>query len=120
MDAFLAAKLSDMKICLYQSDVQNVFQNCLTSLKDSGFEIENTDSKNGLISSSKEGTNTSNLSLIDLKLKKEKYAIVITIISSNLSKIFGCFYHNPEDELSFIESLFRQLNVSSNEKLIQL
>src|SRR5262245_35087486 len=98
-----------MKISVYQMNVEEVQRLCLSGLADSGFRIENHDAGKGHIHAVKEGEFPLYFSLMDLKIFRSKYAVTVAVISSNMSKLFGSFYHNRFDEETFIEKFLARL-----------
>ena len=93
---------------------EEVYSNCLASLVDSGFQVVQIDPHNGIISSVKDGDFPLYFSLLDVRVIRDKYAVIVSVISSNLSKLFGNFYHNRIDEETFVEHFLDRLRKATN------
>src|SRR6188768_4295180 len=92
-----------MKLCIYQTNPEMIHLNCLNSLAASGYKVELNDTGKGYIHAVKDGDFPLHYSLMDLRVFSEKYAVTVSVISSNLSKLFGNFCHNKLDEETFVE-----------------
>jgi hypothetical protein len=92
-----------MKLCIYQTNPEMIHLNCLNSLAASGYRVELNDTGKGYIHAIKDGISRCIIHLIDLRVFREKYAVTVSVISSNLSKLFGNFCHNRLDEETFVE-----------------
>jgi len=95
-----------MKLCFYQTDIEKIHRNCLQSLAASGYTVELNDTGKGFIHARKEEEFPLHYSMIDLRVFRDKYAVIVSVISSNMSRLFGNFYHNRIDEEAFVEHLF--------------
>lgn len=102
-----------MKLCIYQTDLKHILRNCLDSLAASGYKVESDGFDRGHIQAVKEGDFPLHYSLIDLKVLRDKYGVTVSVISSNLSKLFGNFCHNRKDEETFVEHFLDRLRQDS-------
>ena len=98
-----------MKICIYNRDMRSVLKLCRESLADCGFNFPTGRTETPVVHAVRSAEHPSPLACLSISIRREKYAVTVTIVSSHLSVLFGSFTHNPGDEEKFAERLLEKL-----------
>jgi len=78
-------------------------------LSGSGYTLE-AGEPNGIIRATRETPYPSPVAVMHLQIHRDKEAITVSVHSSNLSVLFGNFWHNATDEENFVEQVLISLH----------